>query len=167
MTCREVDKLLDLFLDGELEARTMRAVALHVTRCPTQCEAALQRLERVEDLVAETFNDAVAEIDFSGFWPAVSERAGAIQARHHAPALLRQMRALGARPLVVATAAAALIAAAVLWRVNVAPPLQPVARANNQVRIDSLVTEAKSVALLSEPGANTTVIWVVDEGTVP
>ena len=43
MTCREVEKLLDLFLDGELEARAMRAVALHVTRCAA-CEALLQRL---------------------------------------------------------------------------------------------------------------------------
>src|SRR5213594_3487306 len=74
MTCREVQKLLDLFLDGELEARAMRGVALHVTRCPA-CEAILQRLERLEDVIADTFSDAVAEVDFSTFWPRIAARA--------------------------------------------------------------------------------------------
>lgn len=168
MTCRDVEKQLDLFLDGELEARAMRAVALHATRC-TSCEAALQRLERVQDVVGESFTDAVAGVDFSTFWPAVAARAerprrsfAGVLAALRTPARLR-----AARPLLAAAATlAAVWIAAGLWRGAVAPTVERIARANNQARIDSLASEAPSVALVSEPVTNTTVIWVVDDGGV-
>ncbi len=46
MTCRDVEKLLDLFLDGELEARNKRGVALPVTR-RVSCERLLQQPARL------------------------------------------------------------------------------------------------------------------------
>ena len=166
MTCRDVEKQLDLFLDGELEARAMRAVALHATRCAS-CEPALQRMERVQDLVAESFAEAVAEVDFSTFWPLLAARADS-QARPPAggfAALRASLRSRALRPLL---ATAAVVAAVWLvtevWRMPWGPPLESVARANNQVRIDSLASDAHSVALLSEPTSDTTVIWVVDDG---
>ena len=159
MTCREVQKLLDLFLDGELEARTMRGVALHVTRCPA-CEALLQRFERLQDLIADTFSDVLAEVDFSTFWPHVSSRIQSLRRPLLAApaALLDRLRAPAA--LTTLAAAAALALATLLWRG--AAPWQVPARVNNQVRIDFLRSDAPSVALLSEPATNTTVIWVVD-----
>src|ERR1043165_7705648 len=78
MTCREAEKLLDLFLDGELEARAMRAVALHVTRCEP-CEALLRGLERLQDVVADTISEAVADVDFTRFWPSIAGRAETVQ----------------------------------------------------------------------------------------
>ena len=51
MNCRETRPLLPLFFDGELEARQMRAVALHSTRC-IDCEGELRQLERLQDVVA-------------------------------------------------------------------------------------------------------------------
>src|SRR5947208_741162 len=78
MTCREVEKVADLFVDGELEARVMRAVAMHVTRC-APCEALIQRLERLQDVISDTFHEALANVDFSRFWSAVSVRAGELR----------------------------------------------------------------------------------------
>jgi anti-sigma factor RsiW len=155
MTCREVEKVADLFVDGELEARAMRAVAMHITRCPL-CEALIQRLERLQDVIGETFHDAVASVDFSRFWAGVSARAGDLQ-----PSLLARWSAQLATPwraLAVAAAVAVTVGGVLLYRDTTLGPLA--ARANNQVRIDSLVADADSVALLSEPQSNTTVIWV-------
>jgi anti-sigma factor RsiW len=158
MTCREVQKLLDLFLDGELEGRTMRAVALHVTRCPP-CEAILQSFERLQDLVADTFTDVLAEVDFSSFWPRVASRIESVRRPFH---LVPRLGELGARSAIAAAVAAGLVVATLFWRGL--PGGTARVRANNEVRIDSLRTEASSVALLSEPTSNTTVIWVVDGG---
>jgi len=161
MTCREVEKIADLFIDGELEARAMRAVAMHVTRC-APCEALIQRLERLQDVIGETFNDAVASVDFSRFWTSVSARTGELRPSRLAP---WTAWAFAARrfftPARTAAAAAALALAVGAFTVFRGVTIPAVARANNQVRIDSLVADADSVALLSEPHSNTTVIWVV------
>jgi anti-sigma factor RsiW len=160
MTCREVEKLLDLFLDGELEARAMRTVALHVTRC-TACEAALQHLERLQEVVVETFTDAVNEVDFSRFWPEIATRLAPIRESWWSHL---QRVGPGVRS---AIAVAVLIVALALGLAVAARRGATAAVVNNQVRIDSLTSAAPSVALLSEPGSNTTVIWVVDDGVEP
>ena len=155
MTCREVENVADLFIDGELEARVMRAVAMHITRCPL-CEALIQRLERLQDVISETFNDAVASVDFSRFWSAVSARAGDVR-----PSWLRWSAELltPGRAFAAAAVIALVVSGVALYRGTAEAP--SAVRANNQVRIDSLVAESDSVALLSEPRSNTTVIWVM------
>jgi anti-sigma factor RsiW len=161
MTCRETERLLDLFLDGELEARTMRAVALHVTRCPP-CEALLRGLERLQEVVADSVADAVADVDFSRFWPGIAAQVDAVQ--RSSQRLRHRLRELTRQPAVVAAgmAAALAVSAFVLWREL--PGTVGSAPANNQARIDALATDAPSVALLSEPISNTTVIWIAEEG---
>jgi anti-sigma factor RsiW len=158
MTCREAEKLLDLFLDGEIEARTMRAVALHVTRC-TPCESLLQGLERLQDLVAETMADAVGDVDFSRLWPTIAGKVDAVQRSWRG--IGGRVRMLARSPLVVAAAMAAAltVSALALWRELPAT----VPAVNNQARIDALTSDALAVALLSEPVTNTTVIWIFDE----
>lgn len=165
MTCREVEKLLDLFLDGELEARPMRAVALHVTRCPA-CEALLRGLERLQELVSDAINDAVAEVDFSRFWPSIATQAETVQRSWRG--LGGRLRAVTRRPTLIAAgmAAALAVSAFALWR-SIPVATRGVTHVNNQVRIDSLTSDSPSVALLSESATNTTVIWVSDEGTAP
>ena len=44
MNCPEASELVPRFFDAELEARMMRDVALHLTRC-NDCEAEVRRLE--------------------------------------------------------------------------------------------------------------------------
>jgi hypothetical protein len=61
-------------------------------------------------------------------------------------------------------AAAAITVLGILWLWRGVPTAGIPARIDNQVRIDSLVSELRSVALLSEPENNTTVIWVIDDG---
>lgn len=165
MTCRETEKLLDLFLDGELEARTMRAVALHVTRCPP-CEALLRGLERLQELVSDSISEAVAEVDFSQFWPTIASRADAVQRSWRR--LGGRVRGLGRRPTVIAIgmAAALAVSAIALWQE--VPWTSPAAApTNNQVRIDTLTGDAPSIAVMSEPTSNTTVIWVAGEDATP
>ena len=163
MTCREVEKVADLFIDGELEARVMRAVAMHVTRC-APCEAVIQRLERLQDAITETFEEAVASVDFSRFWTAVSVRAGELRPSGlggWGRRLLGSRVVTPARTAALAAAIALMLGALTLVR-GITSPVHR--RANNQVRIDSLTSDAHSVALLSEPQSNTTVIWIVAPG---
>jgi anti-sigma factor RsiW len=116
MTCREAEKLLDLFLDGELEARAMRNVALHVTRCAS-CESALQRQERLQDAIGETYAEALAEVDFSTFWPGVASRLSDVRRPWpwHRHTLMARVRELLGRPAVGLMAAAIVAALGGLW----------------------------------------------------
>src|SRR4051812_38599517 len=135
MTCREAEKLLDLFLDGELEARAMRAVALHVTRC-APCEALLRGLERLQELVVDSVSEVVADVDFSQFWPSIAARAESVQRSWHGLGV--RVRGLARNPVVIAAgmAAALAVSAIALWRevpwtATQSPP-------NNQARIDAI-----------------------------
>jgi anti-sigma factor RsiW len=162
MICRDIEKMLDRFLDGELEARSMRAVALHVTRCPA-CERLLQELERLQEMVVEGVNEAVARVDFTRFWPDIAGQAEVVQRSFGG--VRERLRAFAARPVVIAVvmAVALLVSALEIWRAGATLSAATSGPPNNQARIDSLVSDAPSVALLSEPVSNTTVIWV-DEG---
>jgi anti-sigma factor RsiW len=53
MRCFSCEMLLDAYLERELSARTMRAVADHVRRCPL-CAATLRELRVVDGLLATT-----------------------------------------------------------------------------------------------------------------
>jgi anti-sigma factor RsiW len=156
MTCREAEKLLDLFLDGELEARVMRAVALHVTRCEP-CEALLRGLERLQDVVADSVSEAVADVDFTRFWPSMAERVETAQRSWQGVGA--RARALARSPVVIAAGmvAALAVSALALWR---EVPWTGTRTPNNQARIDSLSGDAPSIAVISEPVSNTTVIWL-------
>lgn len=169
MTCREALNLLPLFFDGELDARQMRAVALHSTRCAS-CEAELRQFERVQELVCERVNAAVEEVDFEQFWAGVERRLGCRR-----PPWWAQVRArwtAGEHTLALrwpALAAVAALAALALFLFTRAP--QPafqtaapqVAAVDNAASIDSLDTDLDSVAVLNDPETRTTVLWVSDD----
>ena len=70
MTCREALNLVPLLLDGELESRHMRALVMHSTRC-TPCETELRQLERLQEMLSESVNARVDELDLSNFWPGI------------------------------------------------------------------------------------------------
>ncbi|HUI24967.1 MAG TPA: zf-HC2 domain-containing protein [Candidatus Kryptonia bacterium] len=171
MTCRDVSGLLPLFYDGELDARQMRAVALHSSRCP-QCEADLRRFERVQELVNDTINARLDELDLSQIWPNLEKRLAAVRISWWQRLRWRweeyEVQSwLSVPALGMATAAAVL--AITLWTSRIADAPQ-VAQApaapsviDNTASIDSLESTAESVAVVSEPETNTTVLWVNDD----
>lgn len=172
MTCREAANLLPLFFDGELDARQMRTIALHGTRC-VACEDELRRMERLQELVGDTINARVDEIDFSSFWPAIERQLGTAR-----PSLWQRMRARWAErefgwsvglPAFAAAAAIALFAFLFFTRVQQPTP-QPaasqIAAVDEPASIDSLDTDVDSVAVMSDPETHTTVLWVSDDTVV-
>ncbi|MFI5398000.1 MAG: anti-sigma factor family protein [Candidatus Binatia bacterium] len=168
MTCREAANLLPLFLDGELDPRQMRAVALHSTRC-SNCEQDIRHLERMQELISESVSNAVDEVDFENFWPAIEQRLSST--RQPWWLRLRGWWGDGEHGWIVrlpAFAAAAVIAAlALLLFTHVTQPTsQPgasqLAVVDNATSIESLDTDVDSVAVLNDPETRTTVLWVND-----
>lgn len=75
MNCREAERLIDTFYDGELDGRSMRDAAMHITRCK-RCEAELAQRERVQELLSSTIEHEIADIDLSRIWAAVEPTLG-------------------------------------------------------------------------------------------
>jgi anti-sigma factor RsiW len=165
MSCRETRPLLPLFFDGELEARQMRAVALHSTRCAA-CEDELRHFERLQDAVASHISAMVEEVDFDAIWAGVAPRLGA-----RAPSLGRRLRAwwderefgwMVRGPAYAAVAAALLLGLAV-W-LQEAPQRAPeIVRVDNSAVLDSVQSSVDSVALVTDAETNTTLLWVMDD----
>lgn len=70
MNCREAERLIDTFFDGELDGRSMRDAAMHITRCK-RCEAELNDRERVQKALAAAIEAETSGIDLSRVWAAV------------------------------------------------------------------------------------------------
>lgn len=70
MNCREAERLIDTFYDGELDGRSMRDAALHITRCK-RCEAELNQRENLQKLISTAVEDQIADIDLGSIWAAV------------------------------------------------------------------------------------------------
>lgn len=75
MNCREAERLIDTFYDGELDGRSMRDAALHITRCK-RCETELNERERLQKLVSSAIEDEIADVDLSRIWAAVEPTLG-------------------------------------------------------------------------------------------
>lgn len=177
MTCREASKLLSLFLDGELDPRQMRAVALHDTRCPT-CESELRSMERLQELVSDGINARVDEMDLTNLWPSVEAQLGNVRVSWWGRIAdwwrdSEHPWALGL-PAFAAAAAIAVLALLLLTRTpqpTTNPGAPQLAAVDNAASIDSLDTDADSISMVSDPETHTTVIWVSDEtsaaGDVP
>lgn len=167
MNCRETRPLLPLFFDGELEARQMRAVALHSTRCP-ECEDSLRDLERLQDALVAHVSSQVAEIDLSLVWDGIAPRLefsprslwqrftewwGAVDVRwaRQAP--------------VYAAIATACILAVLLWQRDTLGPPVDIASVDNSTILDSVQSDVTTLAVLREPETNTMVLWITDDGS--
>lgn len=172
MTCREASSLLPLFLDGELDARQMRAVALHGTRCAT-CEAELRHMEHLQELVAGTIRARVDQLDFRSFWAGIESRLIPRQdswgTRVRAWWAERESSRVVAWSALAAAAAGALFALLFFTRVqqpSPQPSVPQVASVDIPVSIDSLDTDVDSVAVVNDPETRTTVLWVSDDKVV-
>jgi hypothetical protein len=166
VNCRETRPLLALFVDGELDSRQMREVALHSTRC-ADCERELRSLERVQQMVAEHVNAAVDEIDNLDIWPSIAPRLEAVR-RPWRERIQGWWEADEAHwwlrvPLYAGVVAALILLAARWLPHGDAGQQQAATLVDNSVILDSVQSDAASVALLNEPTTNTMVLWVTDE----
>lgn len=164
MNCRETRPLLPLFFDGELEARQMRAVALHSTRC-ADCEGELRQLETVQDALVAQIASQIEGIDLSRVWQGVAPRlerpaSGVFRrwTKRWEPPRLSWLRPA---PAFAALAAACLLAV-FLWQWNPAHGPTEVASGDNSAILDSVESNVGSLAVLREPETNTMVLWITD-----
>ena len=166
MNCRETRPLLPLFFDGELEARQMRAVALHSTRCP-DCEDELRHFERLQEVVAMHVSAMVEDVDLSQIWASVAPR---LESR--APSLIQRLRSwwdeqeLGwlVRGPAFAAVAGIILLALALWQHGDTVPREPIAsRVDNSAVLDSVQSSVDSVALVTDAETNTTLLWIMDD----
>jgi hypothetical protein len=169
VNCRETQPLLPLFVDGELDSRQMREVALHSTRCAA-CEKELRNIERVEQMVAECVISAVDEMGTVDIWSSIVPRLESVR-----PPWLARVRDWWERdeahwllrvPLYAGLAAALILIAARWLPWGDAGQQQARVVADNSVIFDSVRSDASSLALLNEPATNTMVLWVTDEEPV-
>lgn len=187
MSCRETRPLLPLFFDGELEARQMRAVALHSTRC-SECERELRDLERLQETVTSSIAAMVDEVDLGRIWVGVAPRL-----RVEPIPWYRRVRGWWeeresgwhrAGPVFAALAVATLVVA-IAWRVieSDSPQIAKIdtaveskvasvehsaskrvaAHIDNSAVLDSVRSNVESVALMTEPETNTMVLWITDD----
>ena len=170
MTCRENRPLLPLFFDGELEARQMRAVALHSTRC-AECEQELRALEHLQEAVATHIAALVDEIDLSRVWagvaPRITVRRLSWRERWQS---WRDAGAFGWGVRGPAFAAVAVIGllALVAIQEDEAPTIagaakRAIAKIDNSAKLDSMQSSVGSVAVVTDAETNTTLLWIMDD----
>jgi negative regulator of sigma E activity len=165
MTCREASKLLALFFDGELDARQMRVVALHNTRCST-CEPELRQLEHLQELISETVNARVDEVDLTKVWPGVDQQLGSVRLSWWERGRVwwseGEHEWMARLPALAAAAAVVILAVVLLTRTSPPTP-QPAAPqlAENAVSIESLISDSNAVTMLDDP--QTPVLWISEE----
>jgi anti-sigma factor RsiW len=170
MNCRESRPLLSLFLDGELDARQMREVALHSTRCG-ECEHELRGIERLQDLISTRIQAEVAEIDLSRIWIGVAPRLESVRRPWHERFRERWDEIGPGWQTLAPVSAAAVVAglvAVLLWQSQqVAVEPSQWASADNSAIVDSVQSNVESLAVLREPETNTMVLWITDNGDLP
>ena len=73
LTCRDVEELVDAFVDTELPSHALLDVAAHGQQC-SKCQAQIQSLTVLGHMVGVTVRDDAATLDLSGVWAAVERR---------------------------------------------------------------------------------------------
>jgi anti-sigma factor RsiW len=156
MTCGDVAQLLDAFVDAELPAPMLLAVARHAGACPS-CDIAVRELTELREVVERSSQEDAAALDLSGIWPAVSEGIDRIDARR---AWMRRLRSAPAWGLALAAAASA-----VIWfRTPADEPARVAARRPNQAVIERIDSDSARFELRSERKLGTTLIMVSADG---
>lgn len=158
-TCLDFARRFDSFLDGELDAHSMRAMTLHASHCST-CGADLERGETAQAMVSQAVDAEVAKLDTSGLWAAIEGRLDGPRPawRTRLRTAFEWSRWAGPMPALAVSGAVAAVVAALLW--SGSAPAEPVEVANNHAQIDRIESSAPQVVVWSEPVNHTTAIWV-------
>ena len=155
MTCSDVERLADAFVDTELPPAMLLDVARHAGTCRT-CDDAIRELESLRQSVMRSVQAETDGLDLSPVWPAVATSVDRREAR--------RVRVRRLRSLPVWGAAAAMAAGAVFWlqmpaeEVPARRAVERTAFTRNHAYIDRLT--GKDITVRREPKDGTTVIWV-------
>ncbi len=162
--CPDFELRFDGFLDGELDAHSLRAMALHAGSCPT-CGAELERAERLQVLLSDAVEERIEAVDTSRLWASIEARLESqspgfwARARSAASEALSPRTWLRPMPALALTGAIAAVLAIWMWPTAANAPAS-VEVANNHAQIERIESSSPHVAIWSEPGNHTTAIWV-------
>lgn len=163
--------MLPLFVDGELDASLMQAVAAHGAQC-SDCDGELQRFERLQVVLRQHIESRLATVNVGDLWSHIQAQLPARVTK--IPWWKRWPSAATEwswQPQVLwpAVAVFALAVAATLLLLggqqHSVPrgPATMVADLEPSAWIDSLEADAGSVAVMDDWQHHTTVLWVSDE----
>ena len=170
--CSHSQRLVSLLYDGALDNALQREVAFQIADCPV-CTRRMNVLERIQEVLCQTLDEEVGQLDFSNFWPNVERRVAAQPSSvwSHLRLWRLQWQAIFSwnGPVLVTATALLIFVAVILARSPVpgqlgsAPSENPpvVLALNNQAQIASLSARS-TVFVWNEPTSNATVIWVDD-----
>ena len=170
VTCAEASELLDAFVDAELPAPMLLAVARHAGGCAA-CDEALRQRSALHDAVERVAREDAEELDLSGVWPGVSAR---IERDEVARMRIRRLRQVPAWAAVAAIAAGAVFWLRTPLPTTVPPQVATVSNVSNVSRvvarpranravIERIDSDAARVQLRSERRDGTTLIMVSDD----
>lgn len=159
LSCQEVQKRFDVFLDGEADGRTMRDLALHVAQC-LSCEGDLRLHERCHAAFTRWIQSEVDRIDVARLWHRIEPALSAPPRTSWRDALVERWRSRSGVPWVAPAIAAAASFAAVVTVAGLGSTTdEPSPLASNEAHIEQLDATAKHVVVWSEPIDRTTAIW--------
>ena len=72
-SCQDFARRFDGFLDGEMDAHSLRAMALHASHCPA-CGLDLENAETLQELILKAVEGEVERLDTSALWTAIEGR---------------------------------------------------------------------------------------------
>jgi hypothetical protein len=157
--CHDFARRFDGFFDGEMEAHSLRAMALHASHCES-CGVELRHAESLQELLHRAVETETDCIDVVGLWHRVESRLEPVPT-----SLLHRLRDRLLEPSwglrVPALAIGGVLAAALaflFW--PAAAPSDSIHVADNHAQIDRIESSAPHVAVWSEPAEHTTAIWV-------
>ncbi len=158
MTCADVVQLLDRFVDAELPAPMLLAVARHAAGC-SGCDGAVRELTGLRESIEQIRVEADA-LDLGAVWPAVARAADRVDARR---AWVRRIRLAPAWGLGLAAASA------LFWLRTPAPvPIRVAERPRpNQAVIERIDSGAARFELRRERKYGTTLIMVNAAAATP
>ena len=154
LTCGDAADLLDAFVDAELPAPTLLAVARHAGGCAA-CDAAIRELTAVSQMAGRRLAAEVEGLDLGRVWPAVSRGIELADAR---AAWRRRLRSLPAWGVALAAAASALF-----WLRAPGPDPVHIARVRpNQAVIDRINSSGHIELRRERKNGTTLIMWSAD-----
>ena len=173
-SCSHSSRLISLVYDNEIDAARRYEAASQITDCP-ECTHRMQRLERTHEVLSQTLDEEVSDIDFSDFWPRIEQGIAAQPSsltsqwasrfrlwrmQWHPPFSWHVPAWATAVGLFLFTAAVSTQLPTSRGAVQIPAAKKPVVVAlNNQAQIESL-SATSTVLVWNEPTSNATVIWV-------
>ena len=156
LECGEVAGLIDAFVDAELPASMLLAVARHAGGC-TACDAAVRELTALREAVERSVASEADALDLSRVWPAVNRAIDRGDTRAAWRGRLRTVPAWGI--------ALALAASAVLWLRSSGPePARVAARPRPNQTVIERIDSSGHFELRRERKNGTTLIMVSADG---